>query len=232
MTPAREDMAQIASNGTALALTTALLAVMFATRSESWRDSSALPVSRSEPGIEVTLQPATAETPPAPQPPPPVPRKAPAHRMTPQQAQVAQVPVPAELQPMPVERDPVPEGGALVAASGAPASTVPTNDYRPDLEAQYAAGLRADIDRRTHPPDSAQYRLHRPSGEVRVAFIVTRNGEPKVVRVLRSSGSPILDDAAVAIVSSGHYPPMPTKVFAGEAEHVFAVTIEFRAAVS
>jgi periplasmic protein TonB len=228
MTPAREDMAQLASNGTALALTTALLAVMFATRFESWRDSSALPASTSQPGIEVTLEPATAETPPAPQvPPPPVPRKVPVHRMTPPAA-VAQIPVPEELQTMPVERDPVPEGGALVA-SGTPASAVPTTDHRPDLEAQYAAGLRADIDRRTHPPDSAQYRLHRPSGEVRVGFVVTRNGEPKIVRVLRSSGSAILDEAAVAIVSSGHYPPMPTQVFAGESEHVFAVTIEFRA---
>ena len=227
MTPAREDMAQLASNGTALALTTALLAVMFATRFESWRDSSALQVSTSPPGIEVTLQPATEETPPAPQPPPPVPRKVPVHRMTPPAA-VAQMPVPEELQTMPVERDPVPEGGAVVA-SGTPASAVPTTDHRPDLEAQYAAGLRADIDRRTHPPDSAQYRLHRPSGEVRVGFVVTRNGEPKTVRVLRSSGSAILDEAAVAIVSSGHYPPMPTQVFAGEAEHVFAVTIEFRA---
>jgi protein TonB len=97
------------------------------------------------------------------------------------------------------------------------------------LEAQYASGLRADIDRRTHPPDSAQYRLHRPSGEVRVGFVVKRNGEPKTVRVLRSSGSSILDEAAVAIVSSGRYSPMTAQVFAGEAEHVFAVTIEFRA---
>ncbi len=227
MTPAREDMAQIASNGTALALTTALLAVMFAARSESWRDSSALPASTNQPGIEVTLQAAITEPPSAPQPPPPVPRKVPVHLMTPQAA-VAQMPVPAELQTMPVERDPVPEGGALVA-SGAPANPEPTSDHRPDLEAQYAAGLRADIDRRTHPPDSAQYRLHRPSGEVRVGFVVMRNGEPKVVRVLRSSGSAILDEAAVAIVSSGHYPAMPTQVFAGEEEHVFAVTIEFRA---
>ena len=102
------------------------------------------------------------------------------------------------------------------------------SDTRPDLEAEYAAGLRADIDRRTHAPDSAQYRLRRPSGEVRVGFVVLRNGEAKVVRVLRSSGSSILDDAAQTTVSSGHYPPMPAKAFAGESEHMFAVTIEFR----
>jgi TonB family protein len=136
-------------------------------------------------------------------------------------------PLPAELQNMPVEAA-VPEGGAVVAASNAAASS-PAVDSRPDLEAQYAAGLRADIDRRTHPPDTAQYRLHRASGEVRVGFIVTRNGEPKAVHVLRTSGSPFLDDTAVAIVSTGRYPPMPDKIYVGEAQHGFAVTIEFRA---
>jgi protein TonB len=101
-------------------------------------------------------------------------------------------------------------------------------DSHPDLEGEYAANLRADIDRRTHAPDSAQYRLRRPSGEVRVGFVVMRNGATKGIRVLRSSGSSILDEAAQSTVSSGHYPPMPTKAFAGEAEHMFAVTIEFR----
>ena len=61
-----------------------------------------------------------------------------------------------------------------------------------------------------------------------MSFVVMRNGEPKVICVKRSSGSPILDEAAIAIVSMGHYPPMTAKVFAGEAGHPFAVTIEFR----
>lgn len=222
-----QDSAQIASNGMALAITATLLALLFATTADSRLDSAALPPSTDQPGIEVSLQQAAAEAPPAP---PPVPRKAPTHRVMPQPAAAAELPVPAELQAMPVERDPVPDGGALIAASGAPANPAPASDHRPDLDAQYAAGLRADIDRRTRPPDSAQYRLHRPSGEVRVGFVVLRNGEPKAVRVLRSSGSSILDEAAIAIVSSGHYPPMTAQVFAGEAEHVFAVTIEFRAA--
>ena len=70
--------------------------------------------------------------------------------------------------------------------------------------------------------------IARPERCAWVSF-VTRNGEPKVVHVLRSSGSSILDEAAVAIVASGHYPAMPSRVFAGEMEHAFAVTIEFRA---
>ena len=112
------------------------------------------------------------------------------HRVVPQ-VRVAEIPVPAE--PQPQASEPVPEGAALVAAASLPA---PALDTHPDLDAEYAAGLRADIDRRTHAPDSVQYRLHRPSGEVRVGFVVMRNGESKVVRVLRSSGSSILDEAA------------------------------------
>ncbi len=224
MTANREDMAQIASDGMALALTGALLAAAFATGPDLWRITSALPANTGQSGIEISLQQPAAEIPRAP--PPPVPRKMPHRVMTPQPT--AEMPVPAEPQPVPVERDPVPEGGALVA-SDTPSFAAPSSDARADLEAQYAAGLRADIDRRTRPPDSIQYRLHRPSGEVRVGFVVMRNGEPTVVRVLRSSGSSILDAAALSIVASGHYPPMPPKIFAGEPEHAFAVTIEFRA---
>jgi periplasmic protein TonB len=226
MTANREDLAQIASDGMALALTGVLLAAVFATKPDLWRNSSVLPENTGQSGIEVSLQQPAAEIPRAP--PPPVPRKVPTHRVMPQQP-TEEMPMPAEPQPVPVEHDPVPEGGALVASSGAPSIAAPSPDAPADLEAQYAAGLRADIDRRTHPPDSIQYRLHRPSGEVRVGFVVMRNGEPTVVRVLRSSGSSILDAAAMAIVASGHYPPMPAKIFAGEPEHAFAVTIEFRA---
>ncbi len=226
MTANREDLAQIASDGMALALTGALLAAVFATKPDLWRNSSVLPENTGQSGIEVSLQQPAAEIPRAP--PPPVPRKLPTHRVVPRQP-TEEMPMPAEPEPVPVEHDPMPEGGALVASTDATSVAAPSSDARADLEAQYAAGLRADIDRRTHPPDSIQYRLHRPSGEVRVGFVVMRNGEPTVVRVLRSSGSSILDAAALTIVASGHYLPMPAKIFAGEPEHAFAVTIEFRA---
>jgi periplasmic protein TonB len=219
MRPGR-DTAQMASDGTALLLSAGIVGLLLIARPDSWRESFVQPSSTGRAGIEVSLL-QVADTSPAP--PPPVPRKVKMHR-APQRHEAPELPLPAELQDMPIEST-VPEGGALVASASAAAA--PPTGARPDLEAQYAAELRADIDRRTRPPDSAQYRLHRPSGEVRVAFIVTRNGEPKVVHVLRSSGSSILDEAAVAIVASGHYPPMPSRVFTGEIEHAFAVTIEF-----
>ena len=155
-----------------------------------------------------------------------MPQKPVPHQLLPKQVSVVSQPEPLPQEPREAERDPVPEGGALIAA--VPAVAAPARESHLDLEAEYAAGLRADIDRRTHPPDSAQYRLHRPFGEVRVSFVVTRSGEAKDVRVVRSSGSSILDEQALGIVASGRYLPIPTKAFADEAEHLFLVTIEFR----
>jgi TonB family protein len=224
MTSNLQDRSQLASDGAALALSAVVLGLFLIAKPDLSRDPLVHPTAAAQAGFEVSLlQPADAP----PTPPPPVPRKVPVHHVMPHPEAVPDDPLPAELQNMPVEAA-VPDGGAVVAASNAGANS-PAVDSRTDLETQYAAGLRADIDRRTHPPDSVEYRLHPRSGEVRVGFIVMRNGEPKVVHVLRTSGSPILDDRAVAIVSAGHYPPMPDKIFLGEAEHAFAVTIEFRA---
>jgi protein TonB len=221
MSPSHDGV-QISSDALALAVSGVVLAVLLSNKVNSWTEASASPAANQS-SIEVSVQAEAAATPPPPAPPPPVQKPLP-HRVTPQ-VRVAESPVAAE--PQLQASEPVPEGAALVASAS---MSAPAPETRPDLEAEYAAGLRADIDRRTHAPDSAQYRLRRPSGEVRVGFVVMRNGEAKAVRVLRSSGSSILDDAAQTTVSSGHYPPMPAKAFAGEAEHMFAVTIEFHRA--
>jgi len=122
-----------------------------------------------------------------------------------------------------------PADAALVAAPAAPPAATATA-AKPDLESLYAAELLADINRRKHPPDSAQYRLQRPHGEVLVRFVLSRSGEPRTVSVARSSGSAILDEEARKVVASGHYPPMPEKCFVGETQHTFIVTIEYSAA--
>jgi TonB family protein len=125
----------------------------------------------------------------------------------------------------------IPEEAAVVAAAASSASEPPPrSSANADLEAQYAAALRDDIDRRTHSPDFAHNHLRRVAGEVRVSFVVTRAGQPTAVALLHSSGSPSLDQSALAVVSSGHYAPMPAAIFANEPEHLFEVTIEFRAA--
>jgi protein TonB len=210
------DGAQLSSDAVALTLSGLALAVLLHAKVDSWTQVSAARANQIE--LSVQTEADAAPTPPAA--PPPVQKPVPRRALP--QARVAEIAAPAEPQQ---PSEPVPEGAALVAST---AVAAPVSDAHPDLDAEYAAGLRADIDRRTHAPDSVQYRLRHPSGEVRVGFVVMRSGVAKAVRVLRSSGSSILDEAAQATVSSGHYPPLPDKAFAGETEHMFAVTIEFR----
>jgi TonB family protein len=115
----------------------------------------------------------------------------------------------------------------MPAASEAP-PTAAAPPSHPDIDARYAAMLRADIDARTRPPDSIQYRLRHPSGEARVRFLLARSGDIRSTALSSTSGSPMLDQAAIDVVASGRYPPMPADAFAGQAQHMFTVTIEFR----
>jgi periplasmic protein TonB len=207
------------SDATAFALTVAVVGLFLVILRD--RFGELRPAAAHDQAFELTMQMEQAPAPQPPTPPPPQPRKTRPHP-TVQLAQKPLDPVPvvseaASPEALPAVPDPVPE-------------SAPASASDPDLNAQYAAELLANIDRRTFPPDSAQYRLQHPSGEVRVRFTVMRSGECRDVAVLRSSGSALLDDAAVNIVSSGHYPPMPVKVFVGEAMHLFIVTVEFRAA--
>ena len=214
----KRDGVQDASDGTALVLTL-LAAAMLLASGRHLADQLPQP-ARSDRAIELTVQLAPPEAPPAP-PPPPVPPRVKTHRVQP-------APAPPAPDPQPIDDQPAPAEAAAVLAYSPPPAPAPAQT-RPDLEAQYAAELKADIERRHHPPDSAQYRLRRPSGEVRVAFVVLRSGEPQSVTVLHSSGSGILDQEACSLVSAGHYPPMPPKAFVGEAQHSFVITVEYRA---
>jgi protein TonB len=224
MITGERDIAQLASNGLALLVAFALAAVWWSVQPNLWRDAKPPEVMASDASIEVSVQ---QDLPPVASPaqPEPVALQQELHRVA---TRRVAAPAPAEVQPPTASPEAVPDGGAVVASASPPPRSMPSSAPRPDLEAQYAMGLHADIDRRTHPPDSAQYRLRRPSGEVRVGFVLIRSGRIKLVRVLRTSGSTLLDDAAVAIVSTGQYPPMSADLFAGEAEHMFSVTIEFR----
>jgi protein TonB len=207
---------QYLSDATAFVLTCVAVALFLATvRSQL----DLRPLAQPDPAFELSMQMEEAPEPTPPTPPPPVPRK----MLSRPVLQVAE----QRVDPVPLVSQVAPSEAMLAVADPAPASP-PSAISDPDLEAQYAAQLRANIDRRTAPPDSPSYRLHHPSGEVRVRFIVTRAGEPQGVGVLHSSGSQLLDGAALNIVASGHYSPMPAKAFLGEEQHTFVVTIEFR----
>jgi periplasmic protein TonB len=212
-----ENAPRFASDGGALVLTAATVAVFLVYVHGRLQ---VMPPAQRNASFELSMQMEQPAAPVPPVPPPPVPPR-------PKQRHLVQM-LETPTEPLPVVEEPAPADPAAALMSEPAPASAPATASHPDLDARYAAELHANIDRRTVPPDSAQYRLHHPSGEVRVRFIVTRGGEPQGVALLQSSGSPLLDEAALNIVASGHYPSMPAGVFSGEAKHAFVVTIEFR----
>jgi protein TonB len=211
----RQDSVQLSSDATALVLTT-MAVLVFITAGDRLLPERLSRLTAPDRPFELSFEAAPE---PTPAPPPPVPRQI-------EKRQRAPRPAPAPPEPLPQEEQ-APADAALVAAAAAPPAASETAS-KPDLESLYTAELLADIKRRNHPPDSPQYRLQHPHGEVQVRFVLSRNGEPRTVSVAHSSGSAVLDQEAVKVVASGHYPPMPEKAFVGERQHTFLVTIEYQ----
>ncbi|MDN2568354.1 energy transducer TonB, partial [Aquibium sp. A9E412] len=72
----------------------------------------------------------------------------------------------------------------------------------------------------------AEARRQRLRGEVQVAFTVSRDGGVAALRVARSSGSPVLDRAALDTVRrAAPFPPIPAA--AGRASWSFSLPLRF-----
>jgi TonB family protein len=121
-----------------------------------------------------------------------------------------------------------PGAAAPVDTAAAAPARPPSTVSHASIESAYAAALRQNVDERTAAPNTAEYRLLKPSGAAQVRFVLDRAGEPRGVSIARTSGSRILDHQALDIVASGRYPPFPETAFPGETQHAFIVTIEFR----
>jgi protein TonB len=174
----------------------------------------------------LTLEEAPpAPTPPAPATPTPTPPK-PEPVRKPQLEHHQHVLAQAPEQPPP-DRATSDEGAVSVAPPPA-APPAPSGGDHVSIEAEYAAALRRIVDEHTSVPDSPEYRLVRPRGESAVSFRIDRLGQVEAVRLARSSGSRMLDQRALEIVSSARYPPFPAAAYPGESRHDFLVTIEFR----
>ena len=210
----RRDSVELTSDATAFVLTT-MAVLVFITAGHRLLSERMSRLTAPDRPFELSFQAAQPAASPA-----PVPRRM-------EKRQRVSRPAHAPPEPVPVEEQAAPADAALVAAPAAPPNG-PVTVSKPDLESLYTAQLLADIKRRNHPPDSAQYRQQHPHGEVQVRFVLSRSGEPRTVSVARSSGSAVLDQEAVNVVASGHYPPMPEKAFVGETQHAFLVTIEYQ----
>jgi TonB family protein len=213
------DRIEVVTQAAALISTALICLFLVAEKAESIMSPPAPPQA----DVQISLE---SEIPPAPSVPPPAP---PQPQVQPVHLQRAPKPIVQTASPEPAETPPAAESVAVAEPFAAATSPAPPVSHA-GAEAAFAAVLRAYVDSRTQPPDSAEYRLLKPSGEVRVRFTLARAGTASEVALAHSSGASSLDRQALAIVAGGHYPAMPDDVYPGEATHVFVVAIEFRAA--
>jgi protein TonB len=105
-----------------------------------------------------------------------------------------------------------------------PAPAAPAAASQDDV---YAAQVRAYLESIKHYPTSKEARLQRPRGTVDVWFILDRAGGVKEAGVEESSGSLILDGAALTTVRGASYPAFPAEAFKGDATHRFTVHLNY-----
>lgn len=207
------------------------------------------PLKKPEPPIKISLAAPPIPEPPAPEPPKPPP--VPAPPVPPPPAPTP--PTPTLPRPVPVQRTapvaapkapsaapvdavgpdappgppapPSPPAPEAVAPAPPPPAAAPTHSAT--AEETYAAQTRAYLETLKHYPTSKEARLQHPRGEAEIWFVLERSGNLKEAGVESSSGSLILDGAALSLVRSSSYQPFPADAFVGQAEHRFKVRLAY-----
>jgi TonB family protein len=110
-------------------------------------------------------------------------------------------------------------------AAPTPPSPVPHREappptvFAPSLESAYVGRLRTYLEGIKRYPTSREARSQRPQGKVRVWLELARDGHLRDAGVEQSSGSMILDGAAMSTVRRGNYPAIPAEA-CGEAQSI------------
>lgn len=173
-----------------------------------------------------------------PAPPQPLPKEL--HPTKPRELQIitpvpmvnAETPVPEAMRPM--ETLPEPPTGSVkpIATASVPIapSTSPIENIKAQaalMEVEYVGKVRTMLNASKRYPTGRQASQQRPQGKVKVWFTLARNGALLDSGVLDSSNSNLLDDAALATVRRGVYPPFPTNTWPGEDHHKFSADIDY-----
>ncbi len=97
------------------------------------------------------------------------------------------------------------------------------------METEYALSVNRMLDSSKRYPTGRKASQERPEGKVRVWFTLSRTGALVDSGVLESSNSNLLDDAALATVRRGSYPPFPPNTWTGQEQHKFQAELTFKA---
>ena len=95
------------------------------------------------------------------------------------------------------------------------------------LENNYIVSVRATLNANTRYPTGREASLQRPSGKVKLWFVLARNGALQDAGIDESSNSIILDNAALSTLRRTTYAPWPEGSWASQSQHKFTVTLDF-----
>ena len=95
------------------------------------------------------------------------------------------------------------------------------------LENNYIVSVRATLNANKRYPTGREASLQRPSGKVKLWFVLARNGTLQDAGIDESSNSIILDNAALATLRRTTYAPWPEGSWASQSQHKFTVILDF-----
>ena len=95
------------------------------------------------------------------------------------------------------------------------------------LENNYIVSVRAILNANKRYPTGREASLQRPSGKVKLWFVLARNGALQDAGIDESSNSIILDNAALSTLRRTTYAPWPEGSWASQSQHKFTVTLDF-----
>jgi len=175
------------------------------------------------PEPKAVAQPKTATPSVAPAPSEPIKDRSPVDAVKP-------APAPAPLPPAPPQALPPPPSlpaASVVQAQEAPKPSPPQAPASLSLENNYIASIRATLNSNKRYPTGREASLQRPSGKVKLWFVLNRNGLLQEAGIDESSNSIILDNAALATVRRTSYLAWPEGSWPALSQHKFTVTLDF-----
>jgi len=114
-----------------------------------------------------------------------------------------------------------------VAPVQEPPKIAPQPPVSVSLENNYIASVRATLNANKRYPTGREASLQRPSGKVKLWFVLARNGSLQDAGIDESSNSIILDNAALSTLRRTAYASWPEGSWASQSQHKFTVTLDF-----
>jgi protein TonB len=128
-------------------------------------------------------------------------------------------------------RPPPPPTPAPSFPTATPVQEAPKMAVQPpisvSLENNYIVSVRAILNANKRYPTGREASLQRPSGKVKLWFVLARNGALQDAGIDESSNSIILDNAALSTLRRTTYAPWPEGSWASQSQHKFTVTLDF-----